>query len=243
MERYLEAGRVGRAHGLDGSFHVTGPRPRLLGLGTPTDLGEIVRRAGTDEKPLVRLAGCETREAAEALHGKPLRVALQHAPALERGRVVGARARGPRGDRRRPRGRDRPPHARAALRRGARGRARRRQRAARADGQRRHPRRSTSPAGASTSTWGSSMQIDVFTLFPHWFDWFRTQRHVANALANGHALEAIDPRATTPLQGGQGRRRPVRRRGGDGAARRRGRGGPARALRQPTRSSCASSGA
>ena len=27
------------------------------------------------------------------------------------------------------------------------------------------------------------MQIDVFTLFPHWFDWFRTQRHVANAIA------------------------------------------------------------
>src|SRR3954447_8344510 len=47
------------------------------------------------------------------------------------------------------------------------------------------------------------MRIDVFTLFPHWFDWFRTQRHVANALANGHALEAIDPRATTPLKAGQ----------------------------------------
>jgi tRNA (guanine37-N1)-methyltransferase len=47
------------------------------------------------------------------------------------------------------------------------------------------------------------MQIDVFTLFPHWFDWFRTQRHVANAIANGHALEAIDPRATTPLKAGK----------------------------------------
>jgi 16S rRNA processing protein RimM len=85
VQRYLEAGRVGRAHGLDGSFHVTSPRPRLLVLGTPTDLGEIVRRAGTDEKPLVRLAGCETREAIEALHGRPLRVALADAPALEPG--------------------------------------------------------------------------------------------------------------------------------------------------------------
>jgi 16S rRNA processing protein RimM len=85
MERFLEAGRVGRAHGLDGSFHVTSPRPRLLVLGTPTDLGEIVRRAGTDEKPVIRLAGCETREAAEALHAKPLRVALADAPALEPG--------------------------------------------------------------------------------------------------------------------------------------------------------------
>ena len=69
MERFLEAGRVGRAHGRDGSFHVIGPRPRLLVLGTPTDLGEIVRRAGTDEKPVVRLRGCDTREAVERLHG------------------------------------------------------------------------------------------------------------------------------------------------------------------------------
>src|ERR1044071_665770 len=47
------------------------------------------------------------------------------------------------------------------------------------------------------------MDIDVFTLFPGWFDWFRGQRHVANALALGHSLECVDPRATTPLSGGQ----------------------------------------
>ena len=46
------------------------------------------------------------------------------------------------------------------------------------------------------------MDVDVFTLFPQWFDWFRGQRHVANALALGHALECVDPRATTPLSGG-----------------------------------------
>jgi 16S rRNA processing protein RimM len=85
VERFLEAGRVGRAHGLDGSFHVTSPRPRLLVLGTPTDLGEIVRRVGTDERPVVRLAGCDTREAAEALHAQPLRVALADAPKLDDG--------------------------------------------------------------------------------------------------------------------------------------------------------------
>ena len=61
----------------------------------PTDLGEIVRRAGTDEQPVVRLRGCETREAAEALHGQPLQVALADAPAARARRVVGARARGP----------------------------------------------------------------------------------------------------------------------------------------------------
>jgi 16S rRNA processing protein RimM len=84
-DRLLEAGRVGRAHGLDGSFHVTSPRPRLLTLGMPTDLGEIVRRVGTDERPVIRLAGVETREAAEALHGRALLVALEHAPPLEPG--------------------------------------------------------------------------------------------------------------------------------------------------------------
>jgi tRNA (guanine37-N1)-methyltransferase len=47
------------------------------------------------------------------------------------------------------------------------------------------------------------MRIDVFTLFPQWFGWFREQRHVANALAAGHAFETVDPRATTPLRWGQ----------------------------------------
>jgi 16S rRNA processing protein RimM len=51
----------------------------------PTDLGEIVRRVGTDERPVIRLAGLETREAAEALHGQPLMVALTDAPPLEPG--------------------------------------------------------------------------------------------------------------------------------------------------------------
>ncbi len=45
------------------------------------------------------------------------------------------------------------------------------------------------------------MEIDVFTLFPGWFDWFRSQRHVANALAAGHAFACVDPRATTTLAG------------------------------------------
>jgi tRNA (guanine37-N1)-methyltransferase len=44
------------------------------------------------------------------------------------------------------------------------------------------------------------VNIDVFTLFPSWFDWFREQRHVRNS---GVALEALDMRATTPLKAGQ----------------------------------------
>ena len=47
------------------------------------------------------------------------------------------------------------------------------------------------------------MRIDVVTLFPRWFDWFRDQRHVTNALTLGHAIETVDLRATTPLRAGQ----------------------------------------
>ena len=47
------------------------------------------------------------------------------------------------------------------------------------------------------------MKLDVFTLFPDWFGWFSGQRHVRNALACGHTLEAVDLRATTPLSAGQ----------------------------------------
>jgi tRNA (guanine37-N1)-methyltransferase len=47
------------------------------------------------------------------------------------------------------------------------------------------------------------MNIDVFTLFPDWFDWFRRQRHVANALAAGHTVEPVDVRTSTPLKWGQ----------------------------------------
>jgi tRNA (guanine37-N1)-methyltransferase len=47
------------------------------------------------------------------------------------------------------------------------------------------------------------MRIDVFTLFPDWFGWFREQRHVRNALAQGHGLELVDFRASTPLRAGQ----------------------------------------
>lgn len=47
------------------------------------------------------------------------------------------------------------------------------------------------------------MDIDVFTLFPGWFEWFSTQRHVANALAGGTRLEYVDYRDHTTLSGRQ----------------------------------------
>jgi 16S rRNA processing protein RimM len=86
----LEAGRVGRPHGLDGSFHVTRPDVRLLA--TVDDeifvngrAERIERRAGTDDRPILRLAGHAGREAAEALRGAQLAVPLERAPALEPG--------------------------------------------------------------------------------------------------------------------------------------------------------------
>ncbi|CAN5174160.1 tRNA (guanosine(37)-N1)-methyltransferase TrmD [soil metagenome] len=47
------------------------------------------------------------------------------------------------------------------------------------------------------------MRIDVFTLFPEWFDWFVAQRHMANVLASGSRFETFHWRETTPLSGGQ----------------------------------------
>lgn len=90
MPRGLHAGRVGRPHGLDGSFYVTGPRPRLLSVGTSVTVAggaatAIVRRAGTEQRPIVRLEGIEDRPAAEALRGMDLLVEALDAPKLGEG--------------------------------------------------------------------------------------------------------------------------------------------------------------
>ena len=47
------------------------------------------------------------------------------------------------------------------------------------------------------------MDLDVFTLFPEWFEWFGAQRHVANALASGSSLSFVNYRDHTPLTGRQ----------------------------------------
>ena len=87
--RQLEAGRVGRPHGLDGSFYVTNPRSQLLALGAAVWVAgrtaKIVRRAGADRRPIVRLADITDRTGAEAVHGQPLTVAARDAPALAEG--------------------------------------------------------------------------------------------------------------------------------------------------------------
>jgi 16S rRNA processing protein RimM len=85
----LNAGRVGRPHGLDGSFHVTRPRGVLLTLGGALQIAgtvfEIVRRAGTEDRPILRLRGVDDRAGIEALRGEDLMVSRADAPVLPAG--------------------------------------------------------------------------------------------------------------------------------------------------------------
>jgi 16S rRNA processing protein RimM len=83
---WLRAGRVGRPHGLDGSFYVTEPKPQLLIVGRDLTVGErtvrVEGRKGTDARPIVRLGGVRDRAAAEALRGEQLLARRDQAPAL-----------------------------------------------------------------------------------------------------------------------------------------------------------------
>jgi tRNA (guanine37-N1)-methyltransferase len=47
------------------------------------------------------------------------------------------------------------------------------------------------------------LKLDIFTLFPEAFDWFRSQRSVQNALGRGSELRLFNYRDTTPLGAGQ----------------------------------------
>jgi 16S rRNA processing protein RimM len=85
----ISAGRVGRPHGLDGGFHVTGARARLLGPGVAVQVGDralvIERRGGTEQRPVLHLDGVGDRDAVAALRGLQITVAVQHAPELGEG--------------------------------------------------------------------------------------------------------------------------------------------------------------
>ena len=64
--------KVGRPHGLDGSFYVDAP----LDDGALVRIGEreftVVERKGTEARPIIRLTGVDDRDAAEALRGQAL---------------------------------------------------------------------------------------------------------------------------------------------------------------------------
>jgi 16S rRNA processing protein RimM len=83
----VRAGRVGRPHGLDGSFHVADPAPQLLQPDIPLRVGDaparITSRKGTPERPILRLDIAADRTAAEALRGRELVVDAALAPPLD----------------------------------------------------------------------------------------------------------------------------------------------------------------
>src|SRR5581483_9403449 len=87
--RWLRAGRIGRPHGLDGSFHVAGASLLLLSPGATVLVGAdgparlIERRAGHEGNVIVRLEGCSDRDSADALRGIELYAAREAAPPLE----------------------------------------------------------------------------------------------------------------------------------------------------------------
>jgi 16S rRNA processing protein RimM len=87
---WLRAGTVGRAHGLDGSFHIGRLAEQVLAgvhIGSEVRVGTLVRRvtrlAGHPGRPIMRLEGCERREDAEALTGSELMVARADVAELE----------------------------------------------------------------------------------------------------------------------------------------------------------------
>ena len=73
--------KVGRPHGLDGSFYVDGP----LDEGATVRISDrefvVAERKGTDAKPIIRLEGIEDRDAAEALRGETLSPTSDERPA------------------------------------------------------------------------------------------------------------------------------------------------------------------
>jgi 16S rRNA processing protein RimM len=75
--RRVSAGRVGRAHGRDGSFYVERP-DHPLRVGTELTVAgarrRVERRDGTPERPLLRVSGVSDRAAAAELRGEPLLV-------------------------------------------------------------------------------------------------------------------------------------------------------------------------
>jgi len=85
-DRWLSAGRVGKPHGLDGAFHVTWPRIRVLRDAATVTVGGVARTikrlGGTDEKPTLVLEGVHSREQVDAIRGQDLMIERAAAPPL-----------------------------------------------------------------------------------------------------------------------------------------------------------------
>ena len=99
--RLVAAGRVGRPHGLDGSFKVNQPRKAIVEDMLVRVAGverRVERAGGTEKHPLVRLEGIGDRESAAALGGELLQVGEVQAPLAEgewlAGDLLGCRVEG-----------------------------------------------------------------------------------------------------------------------------------------------------
>ena len=64
--------RVGKPHGLDGSFYVDAPLEEGATVTIDGREYKIAERKGADAKPIVRLSGVDDRDAAEALRGEKI---------------------------------------------------------------------------------------------------------------------------------------------------------------------------
>jgi 16S rRNA processing protein RimM len=73
--------KVGKPHGLDGSFHVDAP----LEEGAVVKIGDreftVAERKGSDARPILRLEGIDDRDAAEELRGETLSATSDQRPA------------------------------------------------------------------------------------------------------------------------------------------------------------------
>ena len=64
--------RVGKPHGLDGSFYVDAPLDEGAVVEIAGERYEVAARKGMDAKPIVRLQGVDSRDAAQALRGQTI---------------------------------------------------------------------------------------------------------------------------------------------------------------------------
>ncbi len=85
----IVVGRVGRPHGLDGSFYIEGhggvvPLKKGVEIVVGGRPAVIVERRGTAERPILRLDLASDRDGAEALRGRELSVPSASLPDTER---------------------------------------------------------------------------------------------------------------------------------------------------------------
>ena len=206
-------GRIGRPHGIQGAVHAraSGQTLATLRVGETVDVrtreGDVRRlvlagRSGLADSPILAFEGLSSREDAAVLTGGDIavdgaRVGRPDDPDTFFVReMVGCEVLV--GER--PLGTVReviaaPGQRRAGGRRG-------RRRAARAVHGRRGGRpgrpRAAHRAAPRPLRRGVAVRIDVFTLFPEWFDWMRRPRHMTNAALSAGSSCGASRRATPP---------------------------------------------